>query len=198
MCPRLRSRPSPASMVLGALLVVVGRARGTGPVGVRVRGAPKSGPTANPPEAARTPGGLGPFGAPRLDSEPPTSHAGESWRSVLGPGAARRRGNSSPEPLRHPDRTGLALWRSPDRQRGRSSERPQGASVPDPTPTSASATEGLGEFVARHIGPDDAAVAHMLEAIGHESLGGAGGGRGGVGHGCSLRSLAGPPPLSVR
>ena len=49
--------------------------------------------------------------------------------------------------------------------------RPQGACVPDPTPTSASsAVDGLGEFVARHIGPDDAAVAHMLEAIGHESL----------------------------
>src|SRR6478752_791834 len=49
--------------------------------------------------------------------------------------------------------------------------RPQGACVPDLTPTSASsAVEGLGEFVARHIGPDDAAVAHMLEAIGHESL----------------------------
>ena len=28
----------------------------------------------------------------------------------------------------------------------------------------------LGEFVARHIGPDDDAIAHMLEAIGHESL----------------------------
>ena len=43
--------------------------------------------------------------------------------------------------------------------------------MPDLTPTSASsAVEGLGEFVARHIGPDDAAVAHMLEAIGHESL----------------------------
>ncbi len=28
----------------------------------------------------------------------------------------------------------------------------------------------LGEFVARHIGPDDADVARMLEAIGHESL----------------------------
>ncbi|MBS2937986.1 aminomethyl-transferring glycine dehydrogenase [Nocardioides sp. J2M5] len=27
-----------------------------------------------------------------------------------------------------------------------------------------------GEFVARHIGPDDAAVAHMLRAVGHESL----------------------------
>ena len=49
--------------------------------------------------------------------------------------------------------------------------RPQGACVPDLTPTSASsAVEGLGEFVARHIGPDDAAVAHMLEALGHESL----------------------------
>ncbi|HEY0645833.1 MAG TPA: aminomethyl-transferring glycine dehydrogenase, partial [Nocardioides sp.] len=28
----------------------------------------------------------------------------------------------------------------------------------------------MGEFVARHIGPDDADVARMLEAIGHESL----------------------------
>ncbi|KRE96370.1 glycine dehydrogenase [Nocardioides sp. Soil774] len=28
----------------------------------------------------------------------------------------------------------------------------------------------MGEFVARHIGPDDAAVAHMLAAVGHESL----------------------------
>ena len=48
--------------------------------------------------------------------------------------------------------------------------RPQGACVPDLTPTSGSSVDGLGEFVARHIGPDDAAVAHMLEAIGHESL----------------------------
>jgi glycine dehydrogenase len=43
--------------------------------------------------------------------------------------------------------------------------------VPD-TPTSASSAGDtvLGEFVARHIGPDDAAVAHMLAAVGHESL----------------------------
>ena len=40
--------------------------------------------------------------------------------------------------------------------------------MPDATPSQDDAT--LGEFVARHIGPDDAAVAHMLEAIGHESL----------------------------
>ncbi len=40
---------------------------------------------------------------------------------------------------------------------------------PSPTPTnSTSAT--LGEFVARHIGPDDVDVAHMLRAVGHESL----------------------------
>ena len=34
-------------------------------------------------------------------------------------------------------------------------------------PASAGVSATLGEFVARHIGPDDAAVAHMLEAIGH-------------------------------
>ena len=38
------------------------------------------------------------------------------------------------------------------------------------TPGSGSTADGMGEFVARHIGPDDAAVAHMLEAIGHDSL----------------------------
>src|ERR671913_1101901 len=54
---------------------------------------------------------------------------------------------------------------------GGQATRPLGAPVPDHTPTSAAdPTERLGEFVARHIGPDDAAVAHMLEAIGHESL----------------------------
>jgi glycine dehydrogenase len=48
--------------------------------------------------------------------------------------------------------------------------------VPDATtsaPASASpadATAVLGEFVARHIGPDDAAVEHMLAAVGHDSL----------------------------
>ena len=44
--------------------------------------------------------------------------------------------------------------------------------MPDATSTSASSAGDavLGEFVARHIGPDDAAVAHMLAAVGHESL----------------------------
>ena len=41
--------------------------------------------------------------------------------------------------------------------------------MPDATPTTSDAIS-LGEFVARHIGPDDAAIAHMLEAVGHESL----------------------------
>jgi glycine dehydrogenase len=51
--------------------------------------------------------------------------------------------------------------------------------VPDASPTPSTSTDtpgasptgtGLGEFVARHIGPDDAAVAHMLAALGHDSL----------------------------
>jgi glycine dehydrogenase len=47
--------------------------------------------------------------------------------------------------------------------------------VPDATPSTSTATASpggtrLGEFVARHIGPDDAAVAHMLAALGHDSL----------------------------
>jgi glycine dehydrogenase len=42
--------------------------------------------------------------------------------------------------------------------------------VPDATSTSDSTSSPLGEFVARHIGPDDADVARMLEAVGHESL----------------------------
>lgn len=44
--------------------------------------------------------------------------------------------------------------------------------MPDATPTTASPDSDavLGEFVARHIGPDDAAIAHMLSAVGHESL----------------------------
>jgi glycine dehydrogenase len=49
--------------------------------------------------------------------------------------------------------------------------------VPDATPSTSTATATaspsgtrLGEFVARHIGPDDAAVAHMLAALGHDSL----------------------------
>ena len=52
--------------------------------------------------------------------------------------------------------------------------------MPDATPTSEqptldrtshdSSTTTLGEFVARHIGPDDADIAHMLAAVGHESL----------------------------
>jgi glycine dehydrogenase len=53
--------------------------------------------------------------------------------------------------------------------------------VPDANPTPATptstdtagadGTDGrLGEFVARHIGPDDAEVARMLEAVGHDSL----------------------------
>ena len=72
--------------------------------------------------------------APRLDSVTPTSHAGESRRAVPGPDVARRRGNSSPEPLRHPDRAGLALWRSPDRQRGRSSDATSGSLRARPHP----------------------------------------------------------------
>ncbi len=40
--------------------------------------------------------------------------------------------------------------------------------MPDASP--APTTAETGEFVARHIGPDDAAVAHMLRAVGHESL----------------------------
>ncbi len=40
--------------------------------------------------------------------------------------------------------------------------------MPDATPVSDAST--LGEFVARHIGPDDADIAHMLRAVGHESL----------------------------
>ncbi|NYE38101.1 glycine dehydrogenase [Nocardioides cavernae] len=39
-----------------------------------------------------------------------------------------------------------------------------------PSPETSHDASALGEFVARHIGPDDAAVAHMLDAIGHESL----------------------------
>ena len=39
--------------------------------------------------------------------------------------------------------------------------------MPDTSPIPSTT---LGEFVARHIGPDDAAVAHMLETVGHESL----------------------------
>src|SRR5687767_15920621 len=47
--------------------------------------------------------------------------------------------------------------------------------VPDASPTihdSSTSPAGttLGEFVARHIGPDDTDVARMLEAVGHESL----------------------------
>lgn len=43
--------------------------------------------------------------------------------------------------------------------------------MPDATSTAIdSDATSLGEFVARHIGPDDAGVAHMLEAVGHESL----------------------------
>ena len=38
------------------------------------------------------------------------------------------------------------------------------------TDASSTPSTTLGEFVARHIGPDDAAIAHMLEAVGHESL----------------------------
>ncbi len=42
--------------------------------------------------------------------------------------------------------------------------------MPDAISTETSTETTLGEFVARHIGPDDADVARMLEAIGHESL----------------------------
>ena len=51
--------------------------------------------------------------------------------------------------------------------------------MPDATPSELTSSEPttpepigstLGEFVARHIGPDDAPIAHMLEAVGHESL----------------------------
>lgn len=51
--------------------------------------------------------------------------------------------------------------------------------MPDATPTSGQTTSDsstsptssqLGEFVARHIGPDDSDVAHMLRVLGHESL----------------------------
>ena len=41
---------------------------------------------------------------------------------------------------------------------------PRNASSHAPT------TAETGEFVARHIGPDDAAVAHMLRTVGHASL----------------------------
>lgn len=49
------------------------------------------------------------------------------------------------------------------------------ATPPTSTPTSTDTSEAmpspaLGEFVARHIGPDEAAVAHMLRVVGHESL----------------------------
>lgn len=37
-------------------------------------------------------------------------------------------------------------------------------------PASVTDASALGEFVPRHIGPDDAAIAHMLAAVGHESL----------------------------
>jgi glycine dehydrogenase len=40
----------------------------------------------------------------------------------------------------------------------------------DITSTDVTSSDGLGEFVARHIGPDDAEIAHMLEAVGHDSL----------------------------
>ncbi len=46
--------------------------------------------------------------------------------------------------------------------------------MPDATSTepstSTSTSTVLGEFVARHIGPDDTDIARMLEAVGHESL----------------------------
>ncbi len=46
--------------------------------------------------------------------------------------------------------------------------------MPDATPSDFISDEqtstSLGEFVARHIGPDDADVARMLEAVGHDSL----------------------------
>jgi glycine dehydrogenase len=42
--------------------------------------------------------------------------------------------------------------------------------VPDATPAADRDSTPTGEFVARHIGPDDAAVAHMLAALGHGSL----------------------------
>ena len=37
-------------------------------------------------------------------------------------------------------------------------------------PTSSSPSSTLGEFVARHIGPRESDIAHMLEALGHESI----------------------------
>lgn len=43
-------------------------------------------------------------------------------------------------------------------------------STTGPTSTPTGEAYGLGEFVPRHIGPDDAAVARMLEVVGHESL----------------------------
>ena len=98
--------------------------------------------------------------------------------------AVRRRGNSSPEPLRHPDRMG---WHSgghrADRGGGLASDlreppcrTPRPPATDQPRPTSHDrtshdpSTATLGEFVARHIGPDDADIARMLEAVGHESL----------------------------
>ena len=47
--------------------------------------------------------------------------------------------------------------------------------MPDATPASTDSLDVVdpavtGEFVARHIGPDDAAVSHMLRAVGHDSL----------------------------
>ena len=39
-----------------------------------------------------------------------------------------------------------------------------------PDATSTTSDSPMGEFVARHIGPDDADVARMLEAVGHDSL----------------------------
>src|SRR3954453_16681904 len=82
----------------------------------------------------------------------------------------RRRGNSSPEPLRRQDRVDQATLKGtrPDRGGGDRSRLP-GSLMSDrspPPPTSL----GARPFVDRHIGPDESAIAEMLKVIGFDSL----------------------------
>src|ERR1700727_1302725 len=74
--------------------------------------------------------------------------------------AAGAEGATSPEPLRHTNRTGQAsLERSSTDPRQTGSQRP------------CSSGEALmTDFAARHIGPDEAAERHMLASLGYSSL----------------------------
>src|SRR6478609_720324 len=81
----------------------------------------------------------------------------------------RRRGKSSPEPLRPQDRADRHLW-SEHRDRGGGPRPPTPGAFHMTTQTTLSELESSAPFASRHIGPDAAEQQAMLSALGFESL----------------------------